>query len=117
MASNNFINLMVYRGDDLSMSLTFEDRHSQDPIDITDWIISFTVKEKTYHSDTDAKILIDVTTHIDPINGRTAIFISHDLTDPLVGVYQYDIQFKTHANLIRTFARGQIEFIDDVSRR
>lgn len=114
---NEFINLMAYRGDDLSLGLRFKDRHTQDPIDITGWIISFTVKEKTYHSDDDAKILIDVIDHLDPVNGRTNILIPHSMTDPLAGVYEYDIQFKTPANLIRTFARGQIEIFEDVSRR
>jgi hypothetical protein len=116
MAANDFINMLVYRGDDFSMSLTFKDEN-QDPIDITDWTISFTVKDKTYKADTDAKISIDVTDHVDPINGKTGIFVEHSLTDPLEGIYQYDIQFRTNSDIIRTFARGQINFIDDVSRR
>ena len=117
MAANDFINLIVYRGDDVSMSLTFKDRITGEPLDITDWIISFTVKDKTYKDDTEAVILLDVDTHVDPVNGRTGIAIPHEMTDPLVGVYQYDIQFRTGSDLIKTFARGQINFIDDVSRR
>lgn len=116
MSANDFINMLVYRGDDFSMALTFKDLN-QDPIDISGWTISFTVKDKTYKSDVDAKISIDVTTHVDPVNGKTGIFVSHDLTDPLEGVYQYDLQFTTNESVIKTFARGQINFIDDVSRR
>jgi len=116
MSANDFINMLVYRGDDFSMSLSLKDQN-QDPIDITGWTFSFTVKDKTYKSDVDAKILIDVTTHSDPVNGQTGIFIPHALTDPLEGVFQYDLQFTTQLNVIRTFARGQINFIDDVSRR
>lgn len=116
MSANDFINMLVYRGDDFSMSLVFKDIN-QDRIDITDWKISFTVKDKTYKSDVDAKILIDVTTHTDPVQGETAITVPHALTDPLEGVYQYDLQYTTNTDVIRTFARGQIDFIDDVSRR
>jgi hypothetical protein len=116
MASNDFINLLVYRGDDSSIALKFK-TPDHDPIDITGWIISFSVKEKTYHSDADDKILIDVTTHADPVNGITGFVIPHALTDSLFGVYQYDIQYKTNLNIRKTFARGQIEFFDDCSRR
>lgn len=116
MAANDFINLLVYRGDDLSMALNFKNLED-DPIDITGWIISFTVKDKTFRDDSYAKILIDVDTHLDPEYGRTAIQVSHVLTDPLVGIYQYDLQYRTPENIVRTFARGQIRFLDDVSRR
>lgn len=117
MTANEFINLTAYRGDDLSIDLIFKDYATQDPYDITHWTISFTVKEKTYQSDVDAAIVIDVTTHTFPLEGKTRIFIPHAMTDGLVGIYQYDIQFKTGDDMIRTFARGQIEFNDDVSRR
>jgi hypothetical protein len=116
VAANDFINIYVYRGDDVSIALNFSDLN-KDPIDITNWKISFTVKDKTYKSDLDAAILIDVLIHGDPVNGKTGIFIPHSMTDPLEGVYQYDIQFTTDAGLRRTFARGQIDFLDDVSRR
>jgi hypothetical protein len=43
MSANDFINMLVYRGDDFSMALTFKDLN-QDPIDISGWTISFTVK-------------------------------------------------------------------------
>jgi len=117
MGSNEFIDLLAYRGDDLSLSLTFKDYATQDPIDITGWTISFTIKEKTYLPDDDAAVVIDVVTHIDPVNGKTGIVVPHADTNELEGVYQYDIQYTTNLDIIRTFARGQINFIDDVSRR
>jgi len=117
MGTDEFIDLLAFRGDDLSMSLTFKDYATQDPIDITGWTVSFTVKDKTYLPDTDAQIAIDVTIHTDPTNGKTGILIPHADTDALEGVYQYDIQYTTNLGIIRTFARGQINFLSDVTRR
>ena len=117
MGSNDFINMVAFRGDDISLGLKLTDYVTKDPIDITGWIFSMTIKEKTYQPDTDAAVVVDVLVHADPSNGITGVLIPNTKTNDLIGVYQYDIQYKTLSGIIRTFMRGQIDFLDDVSRR
>lgn len=111
-AGHDFINLILYRGDDTSISIDFQNL-DDDPVDITGWTLIFRVKEKDYLPDEDAQILLRVTNHIDPVNGKTGLLITHDLTEDLEDVYQYGIQFITTAGITKTFARGQINFYDN----
>lgn len=119
MLSPEFINLIFYKHNDISIALNFN-TPNEDPVDISNWIIYFTIKDKLYLEDEDStntKVLLDIHTHADPENGLSGVFVPHTLIDDLHGIYEYDIQYKTGLNIIRTFARGQIQFLDSVTLR
>ncbi len=112
---NNIINLEGVRGDNFELQLIFKTING--PININGWIIYFTIKEKTYKNDLSAVIKKDITTHILPSEGKTSIVLTHSETDNIIGTFQYDVQYKTPTDILKTFMRGTIKFIDDVTRR
>lgn len=112
MSSTDFINLLVYRGNDTSIAVNFKTQ-DDDPIDITGWTLTLIIKNKLYQVEEEDIIKIDVTSHLDAINGRTGIFIAHALTQTLSGVFYYEIKYRTNNDIIKTFATGNIEFMDD----
>ena len=114
MAKNN-LNLETYRGDDFSLTLSVKDING--PINITDWVFYFTIKSKTSDLDEDALLKKDVIVHTNPTEGLTTIALTNAETNGLAGVFQYDVQFKTDADIVKTALRGTIKFIDDVTRR
>jgi len=116
--ASNFINIETYRGDDNEFNFAIKNINKI-PIDITGWKFSITIKRKTSQTDDDADFKKDVTTHTSPTLGLTKILLTHAETDGLVGIYQYDIQYKSSSTtyLIKTLMRGTISFIDDVTRR
>jgi len=63
-------------------------------IDITDFKIYFTLKEKKEDTDANAKINKTITTHTDAINGETLIEFTASDTSSLLGNYYYSIEFK-----------------------
>ena len=108
-------NLYLTRGDDKYYILTFTDSNG-DPIDITGWIIFFTVKRDLDDTDDEALIKKDITSHTDPTNGQTRIHLTNDDTD-LIGSYYYDIQVKKSDGTIITILEGAITFKKDITQR
>lgn len=108
-------NLKWYRGDTQDLVLEFVDEYDN-PIDITDWTIFFTVKENLNQSDEEAIISKTVTTHSNPTLGQTIVSISSSDSN-YTGNYMYDIQVKTDEGDIKTILNGRLNFSKDVTQR
>jgi len=115
MAITN-IQLEVTRGDSVDWDIYFNDEHNAN-IDITGWTLFFTVKDNAGQVDDDAKIKKDITTHTDPINGKSTISLSSSDTANLLGNYLYDIQVKKSTGQIKTIAEGILVVSKDITRR
>jgi hypothetical protein len=61
------------------------------PINITGWVVFFTVKEFMIDTDNDAKIKKTIISHSDPVNGKTVIILDDEDTDITPKSYYYDI--------------------------
>lgn len=108
-------NLRIKRGDDQYYCITFDD--GTDPIDITGWVVYFTVKADMDDPDDDAVIKKDVSTHVDPEHGKTVIHLTHDDTEIDVKNYYYDIQVKKDNGDIDTPMGGLITVEPEVTQR
>ena len=111
--------LSVYRGDDKTFSLTFADSGGG-AIDISNWVVFFTVKKQANLSapdDTDALIQKDIVTHDDPVNGKTSIVLTSTETDITPNNYYCGIQTKDSSGNIGTVAVGIFQVYMDVTRR
>jgi len=109
------MNFQFVRGDDQVLALEF--KLDGVPKDITGWTVFFTVKKNVGDLDTDAVIKKEITTHTDPTNGKTEIPVLDTETDPLDGVYFYDVQYKDTLGIIKTVMLGNMTFVKDVTRR
>lgn len=109
--------LEVTRGDDKRWSLLLTKRDST-PHNITDWIVFFTVKAAVADPDANAKIVKNITSHADPLNGLTLIDLAASDTASLaLGEYFYDIQVKTSTGKIYTIQKGKFVLAYDVTMR
>lgn len=108
--------LTVYRGDDKTYNLTFTDSNG-DAIDITGYTIFFTVKNNKTDSDDDAVIKKDITSHIDPTNGKTQIILTDIDTAIAIKRYFYDIQLKDVSGLITTVLEDAFIIVQDITIR
>jgi len=110
--------LCVYRGDDKIITTTFKDE-LDNPIDITGYTVYFTVKEKEDETvdDSNALIQVDVTSHLDPVNGKTNINLTNIQTNIPVGKYVYDIQWKDTGGKIKTIVSDKFIVYKDTTKR
>lgn len=111
------MNFKLIRGDDQVFTLIFKEGGGVK--DITGWTIFFTLKKNQDDSDDDAVIQKDITSHTDPTQGETEFSLANAETDPLQGIYYYDVQYKdtsTPEN-IKTVMIGTMSFEKDVTRR
>lgn len=111
--------LEIIRGDDKTFQLTFTDPNN-DPIDITGWVIKFTVRDivpaTDVDSDTGAIIAIVVSSHTDPTEGKTQIPITKVQSDIEPQDYYYDIQGLDTSNKRTTFVVGTFRVGYDITR-
>ena len=108
-------NITVYRGDDFSTKIVFNDTNGV-PINLTGWEFFFTIKLRV--GDPDSVAIVTVTeAPTDPLNGITQITVSNTITYNLLGSYYYDFQFKNASGNINTITSGTINFISDITRR
>ena len=114
MSTEN-IQLQVKRGDSKSYALKFRTTDGV-YVDITGWIIFFTVKENACQVDDDAIIQKDVIVHSNPTEGETNIELTPTDTDH-TGNYVFDIQYKTNNGAVKTIIEGVITFEEDITRR
>jgi len=94
MDCNNILNidLEVPKNKTEVWTLTFSEDNAA--IDITDYTIYFTVKEKKSDLDADAKLTKTVTTHTDAVNGESELYLSKADTNSLaIGQYYYSIEY------------------------
>jgi len=108
--------ISMFRGDDNPITLTITDS-AGDAVDITGYTFFMTVKKTYEDSDTDAIISKTVKNHTDPTGGITTITLTNSDTSKAAGVYKYDIQMKTDANLVYTLTVDDFILNDDVTRR
>jgi len=108
-------NIVVYRGDDFATRLVFTDE-DEAIIDITGWMIFFTVKKR--QTDSDDKAVISVTVPpTEPLLGVALVTVSNTITDELKGLYYYDFQFTKADGTVQTLVSGGITFETDITRR
>ncbi len=108
--------LSVYRGDDFSRSLSFTNTAGT-AIDITDWIIFFTVKKNQEDLDDAAVISKDISVHTNAAAGLSALTLDDDDTDISPNDYWYDIQIKKATGEIRTITKDKFIVHTDITRR
>ena len=117
------MNLSMLKGDTFSQPIVFYDS-SDVIIDISGWIITFTVKKLEYltsDDDTDAEISVSETIGASPagVSGAWTLLITHAMTtttkDVLSGIYKYDLQIVNGTTVI-TPLRGDFEIIQDVTK-
>jgi len=108
-------NIVVYRGDDFATQLVFTDENEV-VIDITGWLIFFTVKKKATDPDSNAKISVTIPP-TEPLLGVALVTVSNTITDELRGLYYYDFQFKKADGTVQTLVSGGITFETDITRR
>lgn len=109
-------NIDLVRGDSKTYTLTFTD-NSGAPINISTWIIYYTVKEYQEQPDADAAIRKTITIHTDPTHGISDIVLENADTQELKApqCYWHDIQINI-AGKINTVAFGQLNVIADITR-
>ncbi len=108
--------LSVYRGDDFSRSLSFTNAAGA-AIDITDWIIFFTVKKNQEDLDTAAVISKDITVHTNAAAGLSALTLTDVDTNISPDDYWYDIQIKKDTGEITTLMVDKFIVHTDITRR
>jgi hypothetical protein len=116
--SLNIENLSLKRGDTWRRTLLFTDDKGA-AINITNWIIRFTVKESIDDTDTVAKIKKDITVHTNPTGGESLLVLTSTDTN-LTGKFLYDIQVEdpnVTPKEVTTILNGTIEFIKDITTR
>jgi len=110
--------LTIVKGDDKLLDLTFyADEEKKIPIDITGYVVFFTVKKKPTDPDSEALIIVDRDTHTLPSEGKTEIEIPNSMTNIPIGTYYYDIQIKDTDDRIFTVARGKFEVVWQATKR
>ena len=106
----------IYRGDDKTITLTITDEEG-DAINVSNYVIFFTVKETDADGDNDAIMKIDQTI-VDGSTGIVTIDITNTHTaDLLEKTYVYDIQWKDTNNDIKTLVKGDFIVSYDVTTR
>jgi len=108
-------NIDLSRGDSKTYTLTFTDA-SGSAIDITDWIIYYTVKECQEMDDADAAIRKIITVHTDPTHGISNIVLENEDTQELkIQNYWHDIQINIDGK-INTICCGLLNVMFDITR-
>jgi hypothetical protein len=110
-------NITTFRGDDLAFDVTFKDDETCLPIDVTGWILYFTIKVNRHDADNIAVFAKDYHNTFNPTMGLITVFMSHLETDVLNGTYYFCVQIKKTDGTIQTITRGGISFLQDVTRR
>lgn len=96
----------IVQGDTYTQSIQVQD--DGDPIDISGWTVTVTVKETV--GDQSYAIQRTITTHDDPANGLTSFTFTGTDTDGLQGEYVYDIQIDTDGGETYTPLLGNVYF-------
>lgn len=111
---NHNQNLEIWYGTTPSYELKFIKDGSC--LDITDWMIYFTVKSKIEDDDSLAVISKDISEHSAPLEGKTLIQLTTSET-ARTGSYYYDIVFKDDAGNVGLIKMGRISFKKKVTLR
>jgi len=109
-------NLTAYRGDSKILHVVVK-TDAGVAIDITGWILFFTVKASKSDADVDAIIKKDITEHTHADAGLSDIVLTSTDTKVCSGNYFYDIQAKELDGTITTLIDGVFYFKEDVTIR
>jgi hypothetical protein len=109
-------NYSKFRGDDVTLNLTFEKDSSGVAIDITNYVIYFSLKRNKY--DTTAALSKTVTSHTAPLLGQTQIALTNAETAALNGSYYYDMAYITNitGGTKKTVDAGAFTFKEDITQ-
>lgn len=111
--------ISIIRWDDYNMSISFTNK-DKTAVDLTGCTLFFTVKEKTkLKEDSDDIFLIkkDITQHIDPEAGKTALILTNTETDIETGTFVYDFQIRTVWGELHSTVRWEFVVVEDVTKR
>jgi hypothetical protein len=113
--------LIIIRGDDLALDIEFKDQ-DENPIDLTDCTVYFTVKRRFSDTDDEALIAEEITDHSDAENGVTTLEISHTDTESLDITrdeypFWWDLQIKEADGTITSTLAGNCYVKPDITRR
>lgn len=117
--------IQMYLRDDRTLSLIVND-HNNDPVDLTNAKLTFTLKEKMSDPD-DQAIFQKKNTEaggddteikvLDPVGGSAEIYIVPDDTDDVnPGNYMWDVQVTLANGKTYTVLRGRVTFKEDVTK-
>ena len=101
------MDIELISGDDKLFELTFT--RNGVIVDITGWIVYFTLKKSRTELNGTALLRKEITTHSDPLHGKTQILISNTETSALQeGICVYSIKIKDANARIVTVLTGQV---------
>lgn len=109
-------NIKVFRGDDLSWTFNFNDTNGV-AIDITGWLVFFTMKEDKDDSDSEAIYQKIIEAQSGSSDGTITMTIPGEDVNDFVGPYYYDFQFINASGGVHTITSGTISFEKDITRR
>jgi len=84
--------------------------------DITGWSVYFTAKSNMNDIDADAKISKTVTSHSDPVDGKTLITLEPADTNIDAGNYYFSIDFKDSDDQIGILFHGKLKIVEPVRK-
>ena len=108
------MNFTHVRGDTLYLSLQVTDAETKQPVDITGWIVYFTVKGKPTDGD-DQAVLQKVITVSEGAEGKVTITCLNTEMELTPAKYYYDIQMITAQGEVFTPIIGQITIVQDIT--
>ena len=114
-----------YRGDDHATQITVRVKDSQDPVDISGWLFTLSLKLSTElpdqpELDADGHRQVLQVRKLAPADedsqaGRIVLVLPHSQTRQLIPtIYQQDIQI-SHQHTIRTLISGHTQVLPDVT--
>jgi hypothetical protein len=110
-------NLDIYRGDDETITLTFKDKVTGLPKNLTGSSFFFTAKINSSDLDSAAVIARKVTGYSDPTSsGIAMVALTHTDTAVGLGTYVYDLQWVDVAGNVKTVLKGKLTVHDDVTK-
>jgi len=107
-----YVDLSSASGSDYSIPLTFTTGSypSTTPQPITGWTINLLLKNLQSDPTSAAVLNINVTTHIDPVNGLTVVTVPAVTTATLSGYYYYYLTWIDNNGGTQLFQYGKINF-------
>lgn len=102
------------QGDDIARKIKFSKNGVA--LDITDFTIFFTVKDKENDPDSKAKISIDITTHTNPTAGETLLEIPR-AKNKTAGNFFYNFKVLDASNKIVSTKKGKLQIDPNITIR
>lgn len=102
-------NFTMTVGNSNAFTLTFTNKAGT-ALDITGWVIFFTLKTSHKKPDSEVSLQKIITTHTTPASGISALNLEPADTESLEPrTYDYDIKVKTNTGAVYTLLKGKFE--------